>query len=194
MAAWLEPMLVAEWVRKTQEDAGRAGRTVPADDVMAALRWLEPERDTAFVRTLAQRRIARGDALACVWSQRALRDRFDIDHCLPWSAWPCGDLWNLLPVATAVNRDSKRDRIVGAAVLAEARPRILAWWQDTYVDADASISARFTEEACSTLPLAPDRAPDLEDLFAALDFRRLRLKQETQLAEWQGASAKGRVA
>ena len=74
-----------------------------------------------------------------------------------------------------MNRDSKRDRIVGAAVLAEARPRILAWWQDTYVDADASISARFTEEACSTLPLAPDRAPDLEDLFAALDFRRLRL-------------------
>jgi len=190
MAAWLEPMLVAEWVRKTQEYAGRDGRTVPADDVMAALRWLEPERDTALVRMLAQRRMARGDALACVWSQRKLLGGFDIDHCLPWSAWPCGDLWNLLPVATAVNRDSKRGRIVSAAALAEARPRILAWWQDTYVDADASIRARFSEEARTTLPLAPDRAPDLDELFAALDFRRLRLKQETQLAEWQGVSAK----
>ena len=33
-----------------------------------------------------------------------------------------------------------------------------------------------------------DREPVLEDLFAALDFRRLRLRQETQLPEWAGVA------
>jgi hypothetical protein len=35
-------------------------------------------------------------------------------------------------------------------------------------------------------PLAPDRDTDLDDLFSALDFRRLRLRQDTQVAEWAG--------
>jgi len=73
--------------------------------------------------------------------------------------------------------------------LAEARPRILAWWHDTYLDAAPAIRARFIEEVRTTLPLAPGRTPDLDDLFAAVDFRRLRLKQETQLAEWSGAAS-----
>ena len=47
--------------------------------------------------------------------------------------------------------------------------------------------ARFAEEARTTLPLPQDREPALDELFAALDFRRLRLRQETQLPEWAGA-------
>jgi tripartite-type tricarboxylate transporter receptor subunit TctC len=37
----------------------------------------------------------------------------DIDHCLPWSAWPCGDLWNLLPASPRVNQHLKRDLGLG---------------------------------------------------------------------------------
>lgn len=128
MSVWIEPMLLAEWVRLTQGYAERAGRVVTADETLRALRWLEPERDTVFVRRLALARLEAGSPLACVWSGRRLTDRaLDIDHCLPWSAWPCGDLWNLMPAAPAVNRDGKRERIVTAAALQHARPRILAW-------------------------------------------------------------------
>lgn len=46
---------------------------------------------------------------------------------------------------------------------------------------------RFMEEARSSLPVpAETSALDLGDLFSALDFRRLRLRQETQIAEWHG--------
>jgi hypothetical protein len=113
----------------------------------------------------------------------------DIDHCLPWSAWPCVDLWNLLPAAPSVNRNSKRELIVGATKLAEAKPRILQWWQEAYLDGPQALRLRFMEEARSTLPVpAQSDALDLEDLFAALDFRRLRLRQETQIAEWHGGA------
>ena len=186
MAAWIEPMLVAEWVRLIQ---GYAGQAVGTDEVLPALQWLEPRRDTALVQALARDRIAQGRPVDCVWSGERLRaGAIDIDHCLPWSAWACNDLWNLLPASAAVNR-GKGGLIVGAAALEAARPRITAWWEDAYLAADPALRRRFAEEARTTLPIAQDRDPAPDELFAALDFRRLRLRQDTQLPEWRGPMA-----
>jgi len=186
MAAWIEPMLLAEWVRHTRGYAERAGRPVATDEVLTALRWLEPERDTAFVRSLVAGRLQRGESVFCVWSGEPLGNRrIEVDHCLPWAGWPCNDLWNLLP-ATRASNQAKADRVIAATTLAAAKPHIMAWWQEGYIAADEATRLRFAEEASSTLPLPPDRTPDLEALFAALDFRRLRLRQETQLPEWAG--------
>jgi len=194
MAAWIEPMLLAEWVRQTQVFGASAQHSISTDDVLNALRWLEPERDTTLVRELARKRFVEGNTVTCVWSGRNLSERgLDIDHCLPWSAWPCGDLWNLLPTASDVNRNGKRERIIGAATLQDARPRILAWWQDAYLAGDAPVRARFIEEARTTLPLSHDSPGlDPDELFLALDFRRLRLRQETQVPEWAGLTSPGR--
>jgi signal transduction histidine kinase len=105
MAAWIEPMLLAEWVRQTQGYAERAGRRVATDAVLTALRWLEPERDAEFVRRLVAIRLQRGERVACVWSGEPLGGRqVEVDHCLPWSGWPCNDLWNLLPASRAANQ------------------------------------------------------------------------------------------
>jgi len=191
MAAWVEPMLVAEWLRLTKDYAERMGGEVSAEVVLNALRWTEPARDTSVVRELAARRLAAGAQVTCVWSGRDLgAENFDIDHCLPWSAWACGDLWNLLPAARLVNQRQKRDRIISATALHEAKPRILEWWQDGYLAAGPALQARFTEEAQTTLPIGGGGGGlDLEDLFLALDFRRLRLRQETQMAEWAGMAS-----
>lgn len=190
MSAWIEPMLVAEWVRLTLGYASRAGRALPAGEVMTALRWIEPERDTGLVRQLALERIAAGSEVRCVWTGRRLGpDAVDIDHCLPWSAWACNDLWNLMPTSRAINQRSKRERLAAAPVLAAARPAILAWWDEAYLTADAALRLRFVEEARTSLPIAKDREPDLDEVFAALEFRRLRLRQEAQVAEWAGPHA-----
>jgi SAM-dependent methyltransferase len=191
MSAWIEPMLVAEWVRLTVGYAERAGRALPAGEVMTALRWIEPERDTRFVRQLALGRIAGGGQVRCVWTGRLLGpDAIDIDHCLPWSAWACNDLWNLMPTSRAINQRNKRERLAAAPVLAAARPAILAWWDEAYLTADAALRLRFVEEARTSLPIAKDREPDLDEVFAALEFRRLRLRQEAQVAEWTGPPAR----
>ncbi|WP_270937874.1 methyltransferase domain-containing protein [Falsiroseomonas oryzae] len=186
MAAWIEPMLLAEWVRQSRDFASRAGRPLAADAVLDALRWLEPERDTGLVRDLVAARLQRGEKVSCVWTGLPLRGRaVEVDHCLPWAAWPCNDLWNLLPASREANRE-KADQVVGATALMAAKPRILDWWQHGYLAAPEPLRARFAEEARSTLPLPTDREPELEEMFAALDFRRLRLRQETQLPEWAG--------
>jgi SAM-dependent methyltransferase len=193
MAAWIEPMLIAEWLRLTQSYAAGQGLAVTSDQIMAALKWSERERNTNFVRGIALRRFARGQGVTCVWSGRPLTQAaFDIDHCLPWSAWQCGDLWNLLPAASEINRRGKRENIPAATTLAAAKPLITAWWQAAYVGEGEALAKRFAEEAQTTLPIGQGQC-SLDELFQALDFRRLRLRQETQIAEWHGDKRKNWV-
>ena len=64
---------------------------------LIAVFWSDPERDVRVARELALDLLKR-DRLFCVWTGKKLKeDSLDIDHCFPWSAWPCGDLRNLLP-------------------------------------------------------------------------------------------------
>jgi hypothetical protein len=94
-----------------------------------ALTWIDPTRDTELARSVARRLFKEGRRVHCVWTGARLNiDRLDIDHCLPWSAWPCGDLWNLLPASRHVNQHLKRDRLPSAAVLAAAQDKLAEWW------------------------------------------------------------------
>jgi hypothetical protein len=186
-AAWIEPMLVAEWVRLVQ---GYVGLDAPAQgaSIHAALRWVEQRRDTSLAREIALARLKSGGRIACVWSGRPLAPRsLDIDHCLPWTAWPCSDLWNLLPSSPPVNQNAKREHLVSAEALRAAKPAILDWWRNSYAEGPPGIRLRFAEEARSSLPVTRQAGGlDLDDVFDALDFRRLRLRQEVDLKEWPG--------
>ena len=67
--------------------------------------------------------------LFCVWTGQKLKEEsLEIDHCFPWSAWPCGDLWNLLPALRSVNQRQKTDRLPSAERLAKARGISVDWW------------------------------------------------------------------
>ena len=162
-----------------------AGRTeVSWDDHLTALRWLEPEHDTGIVREVGQNLRRSGSALLCVWTGRRLRDEFEVDHCFPFAAWPCNDLWNLLPSSATVNR-SKGDRLPTPEALEQARPRMLEWWDRAYLR-DALLAARFKDEVRSALPTTAtdsDRVTP-ESLFEGIMIRQIVLKRDQQLAEW----------
>ena len=183
---WIEPMLVAEWSRLTRTYADRMGLAVSPGAAEAALAWAEPARTTSLGRDIARRLLDRGP-IACVWTGRLLKpNSFDIDHCLPWSVWPCGDLWNLVPAHARVNQHEKRDRIPSAAALASARERIIGWWEAAYLDDDA-LRPRFTREAAAALPLSSDQSSTA--VYDALNWRRLRLWQDQQVSQWTPSDA-----
>jgi hypothetical protein len=69
----------------------RMGQPIAHGEVEAALAWLDPARDTQLARLAAQRMFDQGQRVSCVWTGWRLGPgTLDIDHCLPWSAWPCG--------------------------------------------------------------------------------------------------------
>lgn len=184
LGAWVEPVLVSEWARLIQSFGDRMSRPVAPGEAEAALQWLNPARDTALARDVANRLLAKGALVRCVWTGAQLRaGSLDIDHCLPWTAWPCGDLWNLFPAKPSVNRYAKRDRLPSAATLVHARIGIQSWWSQAW-EADQALSPRFWREAEAALPFQGRR--DLDDLFTGLEWRRLRLRQDQQVQEWAG--------
>jgi len=191
LGAWVEPVLVAEWARLVRAYGERMSRPVALGEVEAQLAWLDPARDTLLARSVAKRLLDRGHPITCVWTGTRLeagRNRLDIDHCLPWSAWPCGDLWNLLPASPRVNQHLKRDRLPSAAALATAREEIVGWWEVAW-RSDPALGSRFEREAAAALPV--NTGSSSEDIFAALEWRRLRLRQDQQVQEWNGARSAG---
>lgn len=184
LGAWVEPVLITEWARLIQGFGLRMGRTVAPGEAEGALLWLDPARDTALARDVAKRLMSRGETVRCVWTGSRLRaDSLDIDHCLPWTAWPCGDLWNLFPARPSVNRNAKRDRLPSATALSQARDGFQAWWSLAW-EADDALADRFWREVDAALPVQGGR--DLDDVFAGLEWRRLRLRQDQQVQEWTG--------
>ena len=88
-----------------------------------------------------------------MWTDKRLKSRIDIDHCLPFSAWPCNDLWNLMPSQPQTNRQ-KGNRLPAARALEQARPRIQDWWDRAAWLSASSFAERFNVEGRSALPMA----------------------------------------
>jgi len=180
--AWIEPMLITEWSRLIRIYADRMSRPIAPGMTEVALEWREPVRSTAIARIAAERILQSEGRLECVWTGQALPlARLDIDHCLPWAAWPCSDLWNLAPADRKVNQHFKRDRLPTAAMFAQSRDRIIRWWELAYMR-DEALRARFAREVSAALPTA--QSDELGEVYSALDWRRLRLLQDQRVPEW----------
>jgi SAM-dependent methyltransferase len=185
--SWIEPAIVAEWTRYILQYAEGQGGLLAETDVRAALRWSDPERDVALARECAFKLLKLGE-LKCVWSGRPLRDTtLDVDHCFPWSAWPCDHLWNLMPAHREVNQRQKRDRLPSANRLRDSQDRITSWWETGYqLERNEALTNRFFAEAQAALPsLQSPAALSAIDVFEGLELQRIRLHHDQQVPEWQ---------
>ena len=203
---WVEPALTAEWVRLMQQYAAAQGRKLDDTAIAQGMAWSEPGRVARVSRERAARLVEDG-SLRCVWSGRTLtRTNLDIDHCFPWSSWPCSDLWNLVPSNRNVNQREKRDRLPTDFALRRAKDRIIDWWNAGYIRTDDRLlTEQFTLEASATLPtldLSTSKLEDLlagsrlhhllEDVFSAVSLQRVRLSNDQQIPEWEGPAASHR--
>ncbi|MDE0111258.1 MAG: methyltransferase domain-containing protein [Albidovulum sp.] len=186
-SAWVEPALVSEWSRLIRSYAASQNVQVEGETIAASMAWDEPKRYVGLARERALNLMVDGK-LNCVWSARKLDEHcLDIDHCLPWTAWACGDLWNLMPAHRAVNQREKRARLPTDRLLQSAQERVVSWWEAAYVKNDAPIvSERFWLEAKSSLPTVDLGDKRLSDVFEAVCLQRIRLKHDQQVPEWAG--------
>jgi len=180
--AWIEPAIIAEWSQLIRSYAVRQNRDVDPVVIHGAMAWNDPQRDVQVARQCA-RTLLQTDNLYCTWSGRRLTNRnLEIDHCLPWSVWPCGDLWNLMPSHRTIN-SRKSAKLPADRVLRTARDRVLDWWEAAYGGERAD---RFWLEARSSLPSVTPDERDPDDIFDAICFQRMRLKFDQQVPEWDG--------
>lgn len=182
---WVEPVLVAEWVRLMESYAGQLGPAI-TQSAHALLAWADPERDTRFARAAVERLRARGKSVYCVWSGQRLKDDYDIDHCFPFAAWPCGDAWNLMPASKRINNE-KSNRLVTQTALERASERITEWWEEAFLSTGTDARYRFFLEAEQTLPMLATAASPAE-LIDAMKVQRIRLARDQGLRPWEPAA------
>jgi hypothetical protein len=121
------------------------------------------------------------------WSgRRLINHSLDVDHCLAWSAWPCGDQWNLMPAHRSINRKEKRARLPSDRVRRTAQDRILHWWEAGFIAANHLLAQRFWLAANSGLPSMRIAVTSKSDPFDALCLQRMRPKHDQQVPEWGG--------
>ena len=183
-ACWIEPVLINEWIKTMASYAGNAAYASPERQyyLHQALTWLEPKRTTSEVRTRFEQLQQRQD-MQCVWSEKSLKHKYEIDHSLPFARWPNNDLWNLLPTDCQIN-NQKSDRLPTEHKLISAKDRIQQWWQDAWLDNKAMHQQRFFAEANTALPGLYSNNLSVDDVFEALVVQRGRLKEMQQLREW----------
>ena len=188
---WVEPVLVAEWVRLMESYEGPLGTPI-SQAAYVLLAWADPERDTRFAREAVERLRNGGKPIYCVWSGQRLKDDYDIDHCFPFAAWPCGDAWNLMPASRRINNE-KSNRLVTHTALERASERITEWWEEAFLSAGTDTRHRFFLEAGQTLPMLEATA-SLADLIDAMKLQRIRLAKDQGLRPWEPAALRERLA
>lgn len=184
--AWIEPTIIAEWIKLIERYAENQRRRIDPVAIGKAMEWAEPEREVNLARNRALAIIDQGK-LFCTWSgKRLTRQTLDIDHCFPWTVWPCGDLWNLMPSHRVVNQCEKKANLPGDQLLWRAQERVFDWWDEAYTKCSDGISDRFWLEARSSLPKMPQQERQFLDIFEAIRVQRIMLKHDQSAPEWQG--------
>ena len=182
---WVEPVVMSEWGEMMHEYAKRQERELDASRIRQAMEWVEPGRDVQIPKLQALRLLEK-EKLFCVWSGQSLgKASMDMDHCLPWSVWSCGDLWNLMPVQRKVNQHRKRSLLPSDAVMDRAEDRILDWWHRAYYQAPG-LREQFLLEASSSLPGIMPSDHALESVFESVCLQRAKLRRDQQAPEWDG--------
>jgi len=179
---WIEPVLVSEWVRLI-ESYCNDGRPDIRTLAFSLLAWVDPARDTSFARAAVDRIRAAGKPVYCVWSGARLRDEYDVDHCFPFAAWPCGDAWNLVPASRQINIQ-KSNRLVTQGALERASAVISEWWEDAFLSQGDGLRRQFFLEASQTLPILMTN-PAQGDVIDAMKVHRIRLSKDQGLRPWE---------
>jgi SAM-dependent methyltransferase len=162
---WILDALILRWAELTSEISGEELR---AGDIIDRLLVVPlPERDVSDARRVFQSVEPR----VCVWTDRPLSIRFDIDHLLPFSLWRSNDLWNLLPASPAVNRE-KRDLLPTKDLLRKRQDVIIHYWTKLRQD----MRARFDYESkrFGVTPADSGLGPVFARVVEAVEYTRIQ--------------------
>ena len=177
----IEPLLVREWGKKIEALAAN-DHQVDLGVLVRAVRWHQPLKNACQAHKRVNYLMA-NQPVHCVWTGKRLGESaFDVDHCIPWAAWPCGDLWNLLPVHPSMKRDRRCCRLPASATLEKSAERILEWWDRAW-HGSAETWGQFVIEAKASLPMLPPE-PDLHSVFAGVQDRRFVIRADQGVEEW----------
>jgi SAM-dependent methyltransferase/phage repressor protein C with HTH and peptisase S24 domain len=121
MGNWIADATILRWAELTAQIS--QGALKPSQVIDQLLTTPIPEREVQTARSLYENLPDK----VCVWTDRSLRDQFEVDHAIPFVLWRNNDLWNLLPALPTIN-NHKRDRLPTVHLLRARKDCIVHYW------------------------------------------------------------------
>lgn len=122
MGHWIRDALILRWAELTAQITRNSKR--PSEIIDLLLQEPLPERETADARKIYLKQ----ENKECVWSGKTLKNRFDVDHAIPFSLWMNNELWNLFPISPLVN-NRKRDKLPTSFLVKKRKDCIIEYWK-----------------------------------------------------------------
>ena len=122
MGTWIQDTIILRWAELTTE--------ISQNEIKASLvidqLLTNPiaQRDTFSARKLFDQLPSKN----CVWSDKAISTKYDVDHAIPFALWKNNDLWNLFPANSKVN-GNKSDKLPTHHLLQKRKDAIIYYWE-----------------------------------------------------------------
>jgi hypothetical protein len=137
---WVSQAVILQWAAKTTS----LGKGIDVASVVGLLLDKEDIRSTAEARRI----FSKLKNLECVWTGVSLKDKFEVDHVIPFDLWHNNEAWNLLPASKTANA-KKSNKLPSSDLLVKSKDRIVGCWE-----AHKSIEgSKFIKEAETLLRL-----------------------------------------
>jgi len=117
---WVSQAVILQWAEKTSN----LGKGIDVAEVVGLLLDKEDIRST----TEARRVFSKVSTLECVWTGVNLKDKFEVDHVIPFDLWHNNDAWNLLPSSKTAN-GKKSNKLPSTELLKKRKDCIIAYWE-----------------------------------------------------------------
>lgn len=122
MHHWIRDALILRWAELSHE---LSQKNISVGEIIALLLEEDTqERDVAVVRSIYQTLPQK----ECIWSGESLKEKFAVDHVIPYSLWYNNDLWNLLPANEKVN-NQKRDKLPTLELIKKRKEIFIYYWR-----------------------------------------------------------------
>ena len=136
MGSWIQDATILRWAELTSRISKSTVR--PSEVIDLLIFNVNPERDVYSSREFYKKLSSK----ECVWSGKTIKDKFVVDHAIPFALWRNNDLWNLLPADEKVN-GKKSDKLPTGELLHQRKPIIIHYWEQL----NTEFPERFAYEA-----------------------------------------------
>lgn len=160
---WIGQAVILQWAEK----ASRLAENMAVAEIVGLLLDREDERSTIEARKFFGSLVQ----LECVWTGIRLREKWDIDHMIPFDLWHNNDMWNLLPASKTAN-SNKSNKLPSTELLRDRKDSIIGYWETLR----AKNAERFDKEAETliTIPAANWQKPLYGQLCHAIEVTALQ--------------------
>jgi hypothetical protein len=122
--SWIADATILRWAELTSRISKN---TIKPSEVIDCLLTVPiPEREVSLAKSLY-------DSISekrCVWTDKIIKNKYAIDHAIPFCLWKNNDLWNLFPTNQEVN-GNKSDKLPTNELIRRRKDLFVFYWENS---------------------------------------------------------------